>query len=148
MNIIVNKNISKKNYIIITLFAILLGIFLIYVATEGFIKVNILKNCKKEIAQITQINYDYELNDNKNMEVTKVIKYNYFVDNKEYTGKSSLWYKIFDKNVNVGDKIEIYYNINNPSKSKTYHISYVTILVGICFIVVPSLLLKQRIKEE
>ncbi len=78
----------------------------------------------------------------------RVIKYNYFADNKRYIGQDKLWYKRTDKNVNVGDKIEIYYNINNPSKSEVYHISYILILVAICFIVFPLLLLKQKIKED
>ena len=50
MNIIVNKNISKKAFVIITFGAILIGIVMIYLATKGFINVNILKNYKKEIS--------------------------------------------------------------------------------------------------
>ena len=132
MNIIVNKNISKKAFAIIAFGGILIGIVMIYIATKSFINVNILKNYKKEIAEIYY----------------SVIKYNYFVDNKQYFGQNNLWYKSSDKNVNVGDKIEIYYDINNPSKSEPYHISYILILLAICFIVFSLLLLKQRIKED
>ncbi len=150
MNIIVNKNISKKAFAIIAFGGILIGIVMIYIATKGFINVNILKNYKKEIAEI----YYSEIEDIDNMgekrdsSPIRVIKYNYFVDNKQYIGQDRLWYKTSDKNVKVGDKIEIYYDINNPSKSKTYHISYILILLAICFIVFSLLLLKQRIKED
>ncbi len=149
MNIIVNKNISKKAFVIITFGAILIGIVMIYIATKGFINVNILKNYKKEIAEI----YYSEIDDTDSMgqkmsSTVRVIKYNYFVDNKQYIGQDKLWYKRTDKNVNIGDKIEIYYNINNPSKSEAYHISYISILLAICFIVFPLLLLKQKIKED
>ncbi len=152
MNIIVNKNISKRAFAIMTLGGILIGIFLIYTATEGFIKVNILKNCKKEIAEINDSRI-VEANERSSERSSwrRQIKYNYSVDGIQHNGKDMIWWGLLfnsDKNLQIGDKIDIYYNINNPSQSKIYHISYVTILVGICFIVVPSLLLKQRIKEE
>ncbi len=64
MNIIVNKNISKKAFVIITFGAILIGIVMIYLATKGFINVNILKNYKKEIAEI----YYSEIDDTDSMD--------------------------------------------------------------------------------
>ena len=150
MNIIVNKNISKKAFAIIAFGGILIGIVMIYIATKSFINVNILKNYKKEIAEIyySEIEYIDNMGERGDATPVIVIKYNYFVDNKQYFGQNNLWYKSSDKNVNVGDKIEIYYDINNPSKSEPYHISYILILLAICFIVFSLLLLKQRIKED
>lgn len=152
MNIIVNKDISVKKYMIITIFAILMGILLIYVATKGFINVNILKSCNKEIAEIT---YSARVNTNHNSSekdrYERKIEYSYKVDNKQYEGEDILWWRFIfdiDKNVSKGDKIDIYYNISNPSQSEVYHISYVLFIVGISFMVVPTLSLKQRIREE
>ena len=151
MNIIVNKNISIKAFVIITFVAILLGLVLIYIATKGIINVNILKNCKKELAEINDSRIvDISERDNENSSWQRQVKYRYFVDGKQYEGKEIIWWRFLfnsDKNLQIGDKIEIYYNINNPSQSEIYHISYVLILLGICFIVVPLLALKQRIKE-
>ena len=47
MNIMVNTKISKKAFIIITVFAVILGLCLLYFATDCFIKVFVSKswNC-------------------------------------------------------------------------------------------------------
>ena len=79
------------------------------------------------------------------------VKYKYIVDNQQYEGEDILWWRVFASDINVqeGDKIEIFYNINNPSKSEIYHVSYILIIVGILgFIILPILFLKQRIKES
>ena len=151
MNIIINKNISIKTYIIITIFAILIGLALIFVAIKGFLNVNIFKTHKKEIGEIS---YSSIVNTKKNSSEEeshqRMVQYTYYVDNKEYKGEGLLWWRIFnsDKNMKKGDKIDIHYNINNPSQSEIYHISYGLILIGICIIVISSLSLKQRLKEE
>ena len=49
VNVIVNKNISIKAFVIITIFAVLIGLAMIYTATKGFINVNILKNYLKKL---------------------------------------------------------------------------------------------------
>jgi len=148
MNVEVNKNISIKTFIIITIFAVLIGFIMIYIATKGFINVNILKNCKKDVAEI---NYSEIVNTGgENDTYRRKVKYIYFIDNKQYEEEDILWWILFnsDKNVRIGDKIDIYYNVNEPSQSKIYHISYMLIIIGICFIIVPLLVLRQRIKEN
>ena len=125
---------------------------MIYIAIKGYINVNILKNYKKDFAEINEsIIVDTSERGSENSSWKRQIKYSYFVDGRQYEGKDIVWWRFLfnsDKNLQIGDKIDIYYNINNPSQSEIYHISYVLILVGICFIVVPLLLLKQRIKED
>ena len=124
----------------------------IYIATKGYINVNILKNYKKGSAEITEsiiVNTSKRMSEKSSWK--RQIKYIYFVDGKQYEGKDIIWWRFLfnsDKNLKIGDKIDIYYSINNPSQSEIYHISYVLILVGICFIVVSLLVLKQRIKEN
>lgn len=152
VNIIVNKNIPIKVFVIITIFTVLMGVLLIYFGTKGFINVNILKSYKREVAEI---NYSMIINinhmDSENDSYKRKIKYVYFVDDKQYEGEEILWWRFIfksDKNVKVGDKISIFYNVNNPSQSEVYHISYMLIIVGLCFIVVSLLLLRQRIKEK
>lgn len=125
---------------------------MIYIAIKGYINVNILKNYKKDFAEINEsIIVDTSERSSENSSWKRQIKYSYFVDGRQYEGKDIVWWRFLfnsDKNLQIGDKIDIYYNINNPSQSEIYHISYVLILVGICFIVVPLLSLKQRIKED
>lgn len=152
MNIIVNKDISIKAFVMITIFAILIGIMCIYIATKGFINVNILKTYKKEIAEIDysiRVNVNHQSTENDSYQ--RKVKYIYNVDNEQYKGEDILWWRaIFDseKNVSRGDKITVFYNINNPAESEVYHISYVLIVVGISFIIFSILSLKQRIKEN
>lgn len=152
MDVIVNRNISIKAFVIITIFAILIGLAMIYIATKGFININILKNYKKEIAKINySMIVDTAHSGSEHSTYQRKVKYIYFVDNQQYEGQDILWWRFLfnsDRNVQVGDEIEIFYNINNPSQSEIYHISYVLIVVGICFIVVPILVLRQRIKEN
>lgn len=125
---------------------------MIYIAIKGFINVNILKNYKKDFAEINEsIIVDTSERSSENSSWKRQIKYSYFVDGRQYEGKDIIWWRFLfdsDKNLQIGDKIDIYYSINNPSQSKIYHISYALILVGICFIVIPLLLLNQRIKED
>ena len=151
MNIIVNKDISIKAFVIISIFAIILGISNLDIAIKGYLNVNILKKDNKVEAKIT---YSSKANVSKKIGETnyqRKVEYIYTINNKEYKGQDILWWRVFagsDRNIQVGDKITVFYNINNPTESEVYHISYVLIVVGICFIVVPILALKQRIKEK
>ena len=151
MKMIVNKDISVKKFALITILAVFIGISLIYIATEGFIKVNILKTCKKEEAKI----YSSEIVETVNTTEDQVknmreISYTYDINNNKYEGTGKLWWKLFnsDKNFKVGDEIKIFYEINNPEKSKIYHISYGMMILGIIIIVLSVLMLKRRIEEE
>ena len=87
MNIVVNEDISIKTFVIITIFAIIKGLAMIYTSIKGFINVNILKNCKKELAEI---NYSEIVDTNENYSENNThkreIKYTYFVDNQQYEG--------------------------------------------------------------
>ena len=152
MKVVVNKDISVKTFVMITILAVIIGTAMIYIATKGFISVNILNKCKKEFAEIylSEIDYrEYYRNDMSSPQ--RKVKYKYIVDNQQYEGEDILWWRVFASDINVqeGDKIEIFYNINNPSKSEIYHVSYILIIVGILgFIILPILFLKQRIKES
>lgn len=151
MKIIVNKNISKKNFMIITIFAVLLGTTIICFGVKGFIKVNILKSHKRENAKITYSTYlDTSRYDEMHSTYKIKVRYVYFVDNKQYEKEEILWWTFTKstKNAKVGDEIEIIYNANNPSQSEVYHISYVFIIIGICCIVISLILLRHRMKEE
>lgn len=151
MNVIVNKDIPIKTFVIITIFAIIMGIVLLYAATKGFLNVNILKKCNKIEAEIT-----YSSKDNVSKQIGETnyqrkVGYVFTVNNKKYTGQDILWWRLLansDRNVRVGDKITVFYNINNPVENEVYHISYVLIIIGIVFIFLPISLLKQRIKEK
>lgn len=126
---------------------------MIYIATKGFINVNIIKNYKKETAEITysEIIDTSEYRGDENSSWQRQIRYIYFVDGKQFEGEDIIWWRFFlgsDINMQIGDKIDIYYNIDDPSQSEVYHISYVLIFLGICIIILTSLILKQRIKEK
>ena len=150
MKIIVNENISIKVFVILTIFVITLSIAILYSATKGFIEVNILKRCNKVEAQITYSTAE-KTEVLSETSYQREIEYIYNVNDKEYKGKDILWWRIFvdfDYNIKVGDKIIVFYNIDNPTISEVYYVSYVLIIISLCCIVISILALKQRIKMQ
>ena len=150
MEVIVNKNISVKQFALIAIFAIIFGLGALYVGLEGFIKVNILKSYKMESAKIYYSEIANINREDENQSYRRVIKYNFNVDGKDYSGEDILWWKILrsDINVKVGDDVKIIYNINNPEENEVYHISYLFIVLGIGINAFMFVALKKRIQDD
>lgn len=150
MEIIVNKDISIKQFILISVLVIIAGIGALYVSLEGFIKVNILKNYKVEFAKIYYSEIVNTSREDDNSTYRRVVRYNFSVDGKNYSGEDTLWWKFFSSDINakVGDDIKIIYNINNPEENKVYHISYLFIIFGIGINVFMFMALKKRIQDN
>lgn len=79
---------------------------------------------------MAEINYsmivDTDYRSSEHFTHSRKVKYIYFVNNQQYEGQDILWWRFLfnsDRNVQVGDEIEMFYNINNPSQSEIYHIS-------------------------
>ena len=145
MNVIVNTEIPKKVYIVITIFSIILGLFFLYFATNCFIKVYILKTCN--YTEATVISSSMEKSD-RDQEYYRSVDYTYSVDGVKYSNRDKLWWKWTDINLKENDKIGIYYDINNPAESKVYHISYLIIILTILLLIFMPLLLKERLKYD
>ena len=142
MNIKINTNISKVSYIIFVSLAIILGFFLLYIALASFLNVYVLKNANLTEAKIISTNI-YSDNESTYRDVT----YQYYVDRTEYTNTDNLWWKLTNNNLKENSSINIYYNINNPQKSKVYHISYVLIIFSLALLIFPIIFLKIRLKN-
>ncbi len=143
MNIMVNTKISKKTFIIITVFAVIIGLFLLYFSTECFIKVFVLKswNCTEAIVVSSGVGFFGE-----DFTTYRYVNYKYLVNGVEYNNIDKLNWKFTDNNLNENDKITVYYNINNPKESGVYHISYSVIIFAILCLIFPPLFLKERLK--
>ena len=146
MKIIANTEIPKKVFIIIIIVQILVGLFILYFATNCFIKVYILKtwNCTEATVVSSHIKHD---DYNRDATLSRYVDYKYFVDEVEYNNTDELWWKLTDNKLQENDKIKIYYNIKNPKESKVYHISYLLIIFAIIFLVFPPLALKEKLKS-
>lgn len=143
MNIMVNTKISKKAFIIITVFAVILGLCLLYFATDCFIKVFVLKswNCTEATVIFSNVG-----SFGVDQTTYRYVNYTYLVNGVEYRNIDQLWWKFTDNNLKENDKITVYYNINNPKDSKVYHISYLLIIFAILFLIFPPLFLNERLK--
>ena len=142
MNIKINTNISKVSYIIFVSLAIILGFFLLYIALASFLNVYVLKNANLTEAKIISTNI-YSDNESTYRDVT----YQYYVDGTEYTNTDNLWWKLTNNNLKENSSINIYYNINNPQKSKVYHISYMLIIFSLALLIFPIIFLKIRLNN-
>lgn len=143
MNIMVNTEISKKTFIMMTVFAIILGLFLLYFSTECFIKVFVLKNWNCTEATVVFSGVETLGEDQT---IDRYVNYKYLVNGVEYSNIDKLWWKFTDNNLKENDKITVYYNINNPKESRVYHISYLLIIFAILFLIFPLLFLKEKLK--
>jgi len=124
---------------------------LLFVALRGFIETNILKISEKTSAEIFYSRRENTSRSNADANFKRVIKYYYEVNDVVYNSKSILWWRISansSKGVEVGENIDVYYRIDAPNTVEVYHTSYLLIIVGLAFIVVPVLSLKQRLKEN
>ena len=142
MNIKINTNISKVSYITFVSLAIVLGFFLLYIALASFLNVYVLKNANLTEAKIISANI-YSDNESTYRDVT----YQYYVDGTEYTNTDNLWWKLTNNNLKENSSINIYYNINNPKKSKVYHISYMLIIFSLALLIFPIIFLKIRLNN-
>ncbi len=145
MNIKINTNISKKNYLIITILAIILSLALLYIATVDFFKVSFTKKYVPIKATIVSSGLQVYGNDQT---TNRYVKYQYNVNGKEYVNINTLWWKFTDNNLKENSQINIYYNINDPKESKVYHISYMLIIFSILLLIFPIIFLKARLKID
>lgn len=145
MKVIVNKNISKPKYVLIFVFAFILGLLILYVGIEGLIKTDILNSWEKAEATVISSHIKHSSNSGNG---TLYVDYTYNVKEKEYSGHEQLWWKRNSFDLRANDKIDIYYKIESPEKSKVYHISFFMILLSVPFFILTPLMLKERLKTD
>lgn len=150
MKVIINKNIPKSTFVIITIFTMILGFVVMYLSIRPLIETKILKTSEKTIARIYDSSRENTSKKTGHTNFQRVIKYNYVVDNVTYDSKSILWWRLYansSKGVEIGKNIDVYYNINEPNNVEVYHNSYFLLFLSILFVTLPPIFLLKRFKS-
>ena len=150
MKVIINKNIPKSTFVIITIFTMILGFVVMYLSIRPLIETKILKTSEKTIARIYDSSWENTSKKTGHTNFQRVIKYTYVVDNVTYDSKSILWWRLYansSKGVEIGKNIDVYYNINEPNNVEVYHNSYFLLFLSILFVTLPPIFLLKRFKS-
>ena len=150
MKVIINKNIPKSTFVIITIFTMILGFVVMYLSIRPLIETKILKTSEKTIARIYDSSRENTSKKTGHTNFQRVIKYTYVVDNVTYDSKSILWWRLFansNKGVEIGKNIDVCYNINEPNNVEVYHNSYFLLFLSILFVTLPPIFLLKRFKS-
>ena len=150
MKVIINKNIPKSTFVIITIFTMILGFVVMYLSIRPLIETKILKTSEKTIARIYDSTRENTSKKTGHTNFQRVIKYTYVVDNVTYDSKSILWWRLYansSKGVEIGKNIDVYYNINEPNNVEVYHNSYFLLFLSILFVTLPPIFLLKRFKS-
>ena len=150
MKVIINKNIPKSTFVIITIFTMILGFVVMYLSIRPLIETKILKTSEKTIARIYDSSRENTSKKTGHTNFQRVIKYTYVVDNVTYESKSILWWRLYansSKGVEIGKNIDVYYNINEPNNVEVYHNSYFLLFLSILFVTLPPIFLLKRFKS-
>ena len=150
MKVIINKNIPKSTFVIITIFTMILGFVVMYLSIRPLIETKILKTIEKTIARIYDSSRENTSKKTGHTNFQRVIKYTYVVDNVTYDSKSILWWRLYansSKGVEIGKNIDVYYNINEPNNVEVYHNSYFLLFLSILFVTLPPIFLLKRFKS-
>lgn len=150
MKVIINKNIPKSTFVIITIFTMILGFVVMYLSIRPLIETKILKTSEKTIARIYDSSRENTSKKTGHTNFQRVIKYTYVVDNVTYDSKSILWWRLYansSKGVEIGKNIDVYYNINEPNNVEVYHNSYFLLFLSILFVTLPPIFLLKRFKS-
>ncbi len=124
-------------------FGVVLSILIFFIVILGsglYDIIDMKKNGVKTYATIYDVDkkityrtdYDEEGNEYEVKEESCTFSVSYYVNNKEYTNKLSLFC-----NKKIGDEVEIYYDKNNPSKI----VKDDTLLLVICIVIITAILI-------
>lgn len=151
MKIIVNNNISKKSWIVLTIFGEILGLLLIYVGLRNYLNVNFLKDWTKVVGEVLEVEIkEYKDAMNKDMlTYSTYVRYIYNVNGQDYTNEERRNWQLFNiSTIKKGDSIDICYKSDEPQESGIYEINFIPIIFGIITIITLPLCLKKRMKSD
>lgn len=125
-------------------------VFFMIIAVFVLIPWNIKRQYKsmkgETTATIMSIDKDVNYDDDGNRSVSYKYEYQYYVDGQSYRDMTKIG---SSKLLNIGDRLNVHYNVNKPEKSVTefdYELSkifgYVSIVLGVVAVII--LLMRRR----
>lgn len=132
----VNKDISPKTFLIITIFAFLLFLSCFSYSIFYFFKT---KDYIKLDAVIVDVGYEYSNYGSENESRIYYMQVGYEYNNKNYINKQRVNFRF---NKNKGDVVKIYVNPNNPEEIKDTYNTNIFIFLSILTLVLTIALAK------
>jgi hypothetical protein len=142
MKITINSTISKGKITLICIFGIILSIMVFYISIRPIIDVKIAKTSIETEAIIISNTY---LNATAGTQQKYAVKFDYTVNKGILTGTDAPYWKM--RKYKIGEKIDVYYNKNNPANVQIYHISYALLGISILTLIIIILIINKNLKR-